>query len=387
LFVADRVDEIVDSWPSACGRCGSSLERVPVGLGSVHQVAELPPVAVRVTEYRLQRVCCAECQATTVAELPEGVTRSAFGPRLHAVAATLTTQLSGSRRKVAEIINSVFGCPLSIGAVDAMLERVGDALEAPYGALLEAIHGADCVNADETSWRMCGSWHWVWGAFTAQIAVLMIDPARTKTAAKRLLGEHPAGVISSDRHGAYNDFSNRQLCWAHLDRNLSALAETGEPATAIALAFKADVGEVFAAWSRYRDHHQDRARLANELDPVHTRMQTILGGAASLPRHRKYKHVARVCRSLAKSCDLYWTFVAHPGVEPTNNHAERGLRHAVIYRKISGGSRTQRGAVTSERLLTAHQTCRLQHRSLFGYLADLMTSTARGQPAPTLLPS
>ena len=79
-----------------------------------------------------------------------------------------------------------------------------------------------------------------------------------------------------------------------------------------------------------------------------------------------------------------WTFAAQEGVEPTNNHAERALRSAVIYRKLSLGSQSERGERRIERLLSAHTTCRLQGRSLFASLTELLTAHARGDPVPTL---
>jgi transposase len=80
-----------------------------------------------------------------------------------------------------------------------------------------------------------------------------------------------------------------------------------------------------------------------------------------------------------------WTFAAHKGVEPTNNHAERALRSAVIYRKLSLGSRSEGGELRTSRLLSAHTTCRLQRRSLFAYLTDTIAAHSRGDPAPLLV--
>src|SRR5665647_3446303 len=89
-------------------------------------------------------------------------------------------------------------------------------------------------------------------------------------------------------------------------------------------------------------------------------------------------------RNLLKRWPALWSFASVPGVEPTNNHAERGLRGAVIYRKLSLGSQSERGEHTIERLLSASVTCRLQRRSLFAYLADVLTAEARGDPIPLL---
>jgi transposase len=86
-----------------------------------------------------------------------------------------------------------------------------------------------------------------------------------------------------------------------------------------------------------------------------------------------------------KAWPALWTFVEHKGVEPTDNRAERGLRHAVIYRKLSQGSRCERGALATERLLSAAITCRLQGRSLFAYLVEVTQASIRGQPTPALL--
>ena len=76
--------------------------------------------------------------------------------------------------------------------------------------------------------------------------------------------------------------------------------------------------------------------------------------------------------------------MTHEGVEPTNNAAERSLRGPVIHRKLSHGTRTDDGERFIERALSASVTCRLQKRSLFAYLADLLTAHARGDPLPTL---
>ena len=91
-----------------------------------------------------------------------------------------------------------------------------------------------------------------------------------------------------------------------------------------------------------------------------------------------------MARNLIKAWPALWTFASHTGVEPTNNHAERALRGAVIYRKLSLGSQSESGERRIERLLSAHTTCRLQDRSLFSYLSELLTAHARGDPVPML---
>ena len=98
----------------------------------------------------------------------------------------------------------------------------------------------------------------------------------------------------------------------------------------------------------------------------------------------RHKHTRTFANNLLKLWPALWTFSELAGVEPTNNHAERGLRGAVIHRKLSLGSQSEQGERTIERLLSASQTCRLQRDSLFAYLTDLLTARARGDPIPLL---
>ena len=93
---------------------------------------------------------------------------------------------------------------------------------------------------------------------------------------------------------------------------------------------------------------------------------------------------ADFARNLLKRWPALWTFAEIDGVEPTNNHAERGLRGAVIYRKLSLGTQCDRGERSIERLLSASITCRLRQQSLLAYLTEVITAHARGDPIPAL---
>jgi transposase len=112
-----------------------------------------------------------------------------------------------------------------------------------------------------------------------------------------------------------------------------------------------------------------------------TQKPIIRGYAAKRARNRRCRGMAR---NLLKLWPALWTFAAHEGVEPTNNHAERGLRGAVVYRKLSLGSQSELGERRIERLLSASVTCRLQRRSLFAYMSELLAAYARGDPVPLL---
>jgi transposase len=384
LLPAWAVDVVVEHWPERC-RCGHVFalsERLGVGEPVRWQVEELPVIQVKLTEHQCHRVRCPGCGERPRGDLPGEVAQSAFGPRFQAAVATLSTRNRISRRDVVELCEQLFGSRISTGTVDAILARAGEALAEPHADLLAALRGAGAVNMDETGWRTAGERRALWGIFDECHAYLRVAPDRHEDHAKALLAETKA-IVTSDRWWAYAHLplARRQLCWAHLKRDFSAHAE--------GLAAEKEFGEhglelsgrVFWAWEIFQDTN-DRRELKRTIDGLQRDFKPIIQGYAS--KRARNKYCRGMARNLIKAWPALWTFAAHPGVEPTNNHAERALRGAVIYRKLSLGSQSKGGERRIERLLSAHTTCRLQGRSLFVYLTETLTTHARGDPIPTL---
>jgi transposase len=150
LAPSETLNELVDHWPSRC-RCGHvfcSTERAALGAPARHQVAELPPTAVLLSEHRLQRLRCPECGATARAALPAGVPPGAFGPRLQAAVATLAVRNRVSRRDTTELLRELFGAELSTGSIDAIVQHAALALDEPYEDLLGHVRAAPALNVD-----------------------------------------------------------------------------------------------------------------------------------------------------------------------------------------------------------------------------------------------
>jgi transposase len=280
-------------------------------------------------------------------------------------------------------MDELFGVELSTGSIDTIIERAGEALAAPHAGLHAQIRSASAVNVDETGWRTAGARRTLWGALSERAAVFRIARDRHERELKALLGEDFRGIACSDRWWAYNylDPERRQLCWAHLVRDftahsegLAAQKEFGEVGLAIA-------GRLFVAWDELRASG-DRALLLERVGPLKQELRALLEQAARKSTKTKYHRL--FAKNLLKRWPALWTFTLVDGVEPTNNHAERGLRGAVIYRKLSLGSQSERGERTIERLLSASVTCRLQERSLFAYLSAVLTASIRGDPIPAL---
>jgi transposase len=386
LLPLEAVDLVVEHWPERCG-CGHRFgerERRAVGRPARHQVSELPEIVVRVTEHRLLRLDCPDCGAGARAELPAGVPSGAFGPRLEAAVATLAVRNRVSRRDTVELIGELFGARIATGTVDAIVGRTSDALSEPCADLLEHVRCAPALNMDETGWRLKGRKRTLWGAITPAAAVFKIAPDRHEREAKAILGSDFDGIVCSDRWWAYDhlDPQTRQACWSHLIRDFTAQAE--------GLAAQKEFGEaalqiarrVFCAWDEFQTDG-DRARLGRQLAPLKRELKALLSRYAS--KSKRHKYTRGLARNLLKIWPALWTFGTVPGVEPTNNSAERALRGAVIHRKLSLGSQSTEGERRIERLLSASITCRLQRRSLFAYLTDALSARVRGDPVPLLV--
>jgi len=387
LLPLERVDEVRDHWPERCARCAHAFgaeERVDAASIQRHQLVELPPITVRVAEHRLHRVRCPKCGREARAELPADVPRGASGPRLEAAVATLAVRNRVSRRDTVELIGELFGCRLATGTIEAIVQRAGEALEEPYARLQDHVRSAPAVNVDETGWRLRGGKRTLWAALAERAALFRIAPDRHEREARAILGEEFAGIACSDRWWAYNylDPACRQVCWSHLIRDFSAQSEGLEPERSFGQAGLEIARRLFSTWDDFQ-RDGDRARLIARVAPLKRELKALLERCAGTSP--KYKRTRGLARNLLKVWPALWTFTEVEGVEPTNNRAERGLRGAVIYRKLSLGSQSDAGERTIERLLSASVTCRLQGRSLFAYLAEVLTARARGDPLPALV--
>lgn len=384
LLPTSAVDEVVVHWPAVCD-CGHEFateELVAVGEAVRHQVEELPRLAVAVTEHQCPRVCCPACGRRERAAMPADVAASAFGPRFHAAVAVLSVRNRVSRRDVVECCEQLFGARISSGTVDAILQRVADALADPDADLLARVRGAKALNMDETGWRTAGERRALWGAFTDRHGVLRVRAGRHEDHAKEILGDTTA-IVTSDRWWAYTHLplKRRQVCWAHLRRDLKAHAEGLSAEKAFGEAGLRVCEQLFWAWEIYQ-HTRDRKELKRRVRALRHEFKPILRTyAGKAPR---YKHCRGMARNLLKVWPALWTFADHREIEPTNNHAERALRGPVIYRKLSLGTQSADGERRIERLLSVHTTCRLQRRPLHDYLIAALAAHSRGDPVPLL---
>jgi transposase len=395
LAPAGRVDQVIDLLPNRCRHCDCSLadtrRKVSTqGEPRRHQVTELPPIEAHITEYRCQSAVCPDCGKATQAELPEEV-RGQFGPELTALIAYLTVVCRMPRRVVQELLGQVLGIPLSLGSIQNSWEEASEAVAAPCTELEKRLADEPVINSDETGYRTGGEKRWLWALVAPAFVFYKIALTRGAEVLVQLLGEAFAGILCSDRCPTYLKYhkGEGQFCWAHFKRNILGVLEIAKTTEAErfcrdALALHA---RLFRLWHRFGAGPDVR------YGPV-TRGQLI---AKSIPLEKKFfalaerhidsrdKDVRNLALALLKHFERFFAFLRKEGVEPTNNSAERALRCAVQWRKISFGSRSSQGEVAVARLLTVTRTCRMQNREPLDYLGSAIRSHRKAQAAPSLL--
>jgi transposase len=380
LVPAEQVKQTIPLMPSACRKCGQALHGEDPHPRR-HQVAEIPPVEAEVTEYRLHRLTCLDCGTRTCASLPAGVPTGAFGPRLQALLALLAGSYRLGKRPIRQLAHDLFGLSISTGMVAKLERSTADALAQPMAELEEYVR-TQHANVDETSWREAMHKAWLWVVVTPLVTIFHIAATRCGKVAGELLGSAYRQVVTSDRWKAYNGFRRRQFCWSHLRRDFQAMIDRQNSGTPIGKRLLELSDRMFAWWHRVRDGTLAHSSFQVYISGLRAEVREALiqGAGCGCPK------TAATCRNLSAHEARLWAFVWQEGVEPTNNAAERALRHAVLWRKGSGGTDSSRGSRFVERILSVRETCRQQGRGILGYLVECCHAHLHGEPSPSLLP-
>jgi len=383
LVPPEKVRNLFTCKPTHCRRCGQGLlgdDPTPL----IHQVAELPKVVPFVDEYQLHRLLCPGCGETTCASLPPGVPTGRFGPYLQAVLTVFAGAYRLSKRQIQQLSADLFGLTISLGMISKLERRGAGVLEAPYHELAVAVHSAKAVNIDETSWREGRKKAWLWTTVTQFFTVFTIARHRSGEVAQALLGSEPEQAVGSDRFSSYAWIAAwwRQVCWAHLRRDFQAMIDRGGDGKPIGERLLNRSHRLFHDWHRVRDGTLDRETFGKRMVRLRREVRQSLEDGSKCGCAK----TSATCFEILKVEAGLWTFVRIRGIEPTNNAAERALRFAVIWRRISGGTDSKRGSRFVERTLSVVATCRQQGRNVLEYLTSCFEADHRGQPIPSLVP-
>jgi transposase len=386
-FAPEQIDATHDYTLDCCPDCGGSLAAAATAPRLLQQV-EITEVPIRIEEHRGLAYWCANCQRVHYASVPQQVVKAGLaGPRLTALVAFLKGVCHASFSTIRKFLRDVVGVTVSRGQLAKLVQKVSASLEAIYNELLTALPKETRLNVDETGHPDQGKRLWTWCLRAPLFTVFQINASRGSDVLLDVLGPEFDGLIGCDYFSAYRKYMKHshvlvQFCLAHLIRDVKFLVE--HPA-----ADNRRYGRLLLKHLRelFRIIH-DRAYFFSEqgfrLVLAEQRDRLVAAALQNLPATREARNLAK---RFSEHADSYFRFITEPDVEPTNNLAEQAIRFVAIHRRMTQGTRGEKGQRWCERLWTVATTCVQQGASVFAFLLEAVQAHFRGDPFPSLLPN
>jgi transposase len=377
--IPDHVDEqIAVGLPERCAECGG-----PVIHDSTHaQFQEDIVQRTVVRRFDVEMGHCVSCGSHVQGRHPWqtsdalGAAQVQVGPQALTLAAHLTKQLGISHERAAQVLAWGYGLEVNRTTLCRAITRLGTKAEPTYRELQVAVRRSLVNRLDETSWRVAARLQWLWVCVSDDVTFYAILPGRGFAQAASILGEDYEGFLNHDGWRPYYRFVHafHQTCLSHLIRRCKDMIETATAAARFPQAVMQALLEGLALRDRYARQEISLHGLSVATGRLAAKMDRLLAKTFRDPANR------RLAKHLRHEQPWLFTFLYCPGIEATNNAAERALRPAVVARKTWGGNRTENGAKTQQILSSIITTCRQQGKDSFERIAKLFLS-----PTPIVL--
>jgi transposase len=370
-FSDNQIDEVINHELAVCPQCNGKI--VPTSKVKKFQQVRFVDKPIFVTEHRQQEYWCDHCQSNHVAPLPSEVRREGlFQSNLTALVGYLKGACHLSFRTMQQCLSDVLGIQVSTGFLTKQIQKVTQSLESPYQELVSRLRLQAHIHSDETGWKLNGKRSCVWALRCPDFSVFHLG-GRSRHELYELLGEDFKGVISSDFFSAYRAFTKEtgaksQFCWAHLIREVKfiALKDSSEAAVYGQILLRA-IEAMF-----HTIHRKDKL-------PEEQWKQKMFQHRDKLLRLSVFEGEDKECLLIMKRFqdwgDDYFRFI-ETGIPPTNNLAEQTIRNVVLDRRVTQGTRSQKGNDFWERFWTILQTCYQKHINIMQLLKISINTTA-----------
>jgi len=363
-------DEIIECRVYECARCGHDLSDMPQHEAGRHQVIDIPPIRPIVHEIVRYGRYCPECGAYQRAEVPKGFESGrVFGENLERLVVYLHHAHPLSYQRVQHILSEVCQLDVSQGAVVNVVKNSAFGLQQAAKHIHEQVNQAAVIGSDETTARVDGQTHWQWVFQTPEWVYMLIHPRRNGDVLRDTLGDATPEVWISDLGSAQlqHPAQHFQVCLAHQVRDLQYSIDAHRCAWAY------HIQNLLYRAMRLGKHRNTlpEVHFARQVAAIEAHLDQLM---QTYPQHADSQNLWRRFR---KYRDSLFIFLYRADVPPTNNASEQALRNSVIYRKVTGGFRTDWGATLYADVISILETARRHGLNLFDTLATILDS----QPA------
>ena len=383
-FPPEQVDQ---TWIYEWQKSDLGEEWEPLDKFRTLQQVDLVEKLFKVTAHRARLYRSRITGKIIAVPLPNEVKRAGLiGPRLTALLAFQKGACHMSYTTIQTFLKDVLDLPLSTGQIAKIVQKASAALAPCHAELQAALPTQSYLDIDETGHPENGKRMWSWGFHapgSRGFTWFHIDPSRSTEVLYAFLTETFSGIISCDYYSVYQEFLKEtsafmQFCWAHLIRDVKFLTTLSDPVCRrYGEKLLAEIKKLFRVW-----HSRDEMPKAKWERAAMKAKDAVNRQARRAPQRTDPQNMAERFRKHAK---YYFTFLHVDGVEPTNNAMEQKMRFLAIDRKITQGTRGERGRRWCERMWTLLATCVQQSRSAFKFLHQSLLAYFQNRPAPSLL--
>jgi transposase len=347
--ITDRIEIHAEQFQ--CPECSSILVRKGIRFRTIE---DIPIIEPKVIQYQIERMYCRSCRKVFEPGIPDTFPGAHLTIRTMLIAAYFKTAMRMSLESVSAAMKEIFSIRISEGEVQGILYQLSDRLGEEYNALLDQVREAPSRHMDTTTWRESGENMALWVFVTKGEAIFHIARSNNHEIAESMLREH-SGTDIHDRHSAFETLASKtknqqQYCWSHLICDARELESFyGEEGRSI----KEVLQEIHEEAKSFRGRG-----TSEDVDALHEKLIFLIDRDYAHRRSQKF-----VDNLLRRRKEWLFRFVVDPDVESTNNRAERALRPSVIARKVSGGSRSQKGSKAYEVLESIRYTAKLRNKN------------------------
>ncbi len=364
--IPDKIDTTTDvNPPCNCPHCGGShisAEQIYIS----KYIEDIPPVLKIVEEMRYKWGTCNSCNQKVIN--PEALQGPPvrIGNNLISLLSILRQQAGISYRKLSRVCSESFNIQLSPSGVLGIISRVSDKVKPVYSGIEAELRNQEVLNGDESGWKVDGETSYLWCFCNNQMTYYHINSSRGSKVPKAILGEDFQGIVHADFYAAYNFLSKTQRCLVHYLRSIREELEVSSDDKSLKqlkLGIKEiiEIGEKIKILPDSKKKHKKRKALTQKLKSLSKLKSKNKKTMTLISRIERYK-------------GSFLRFADHPDVEFHNNRAERAIRPAVIFRKISFGNRSWSGAENHTALNTVFETVRQKKKNLHDFVKSILAT-------------
>jgi len=362
--IPERIDFIQPLEIDICPDCDSELSETQEIRKRI--VIDIPLTSQTInTEYQIHRKYCRQCKKIVEPQVPNALPNSPFGLNLMLFVVYLKIGMALPYNKIQQLLLTMYDLKISEGGLVNILTQVKKEFDGYYQTLEKKMRRVRTKHSDESGWRIDGINHNIWLFITKEIALYKIRKSRGSEVPAEVLKKQKNKVITCDGFSAYNKLKTLtgcliQLCWFHILKN-SRKHKKNYPDEATTL--HEQLKEIYKLAKSY-EHKATDKQIENLKQEIKWLAYPVYG----------HQEVKGFLNTLLERIDDLFRFTQDKKVAGDNNLAERGLRKAVIIRKISNGSRSDRGAGILEVLLSVVETARLQKQNPLLFMQNILAS-------------